>query len=346
MIELRKDPITKRWVIVSSERSKRPMEFKKSREVPDNNFCPFDYGNEFSTPPEVLAFREPSSPPNSPGWWLRVVPNKFPALSPDNSLKKQGLGIYDQISGYGYHEVIIETPEHNASWAKISENQIREIIWAYIKRFQDIRKDNNIKYIQIFKNKGKEAGASLSHPHSQLIATPIVPITIRSEIEGSKAYYDFRERCVYCDIINQELKDKTRIVLKTDDFIVMEPYASRFPYETWILPTKHSHDFGSLETKPTLVEELSKTLSCIAEKFERRIGDPPFNLFIHTSPFIEGLDAYYHWHIEIIPRLTNIAGFEWGTGFYINHISPEQACIDLTEEKDKLYANFKNEGWR
>lgn len=331
MIELRKDPIVKRWVIISSERSKRPMDFKKVIEEPETFFCPFDYGNEYSTPPEVLAFREPSSKPNSSGWWLRVVPNKFPALSTEHELKKQGYGIYDQMSGYGYHEVIIETPEHNTSLAKMPESQIREIMWAYVKRFQEIRKDRNIKYIQIFKNKGREAGATLSHPHSQLIATPIVPITIRSEIEGAKSYYDFRERCVFCDIISQELSEKVRVVFRTSEFVVIEPYASRFPYETWILPIKHSHDFGSIETKPPLVEDLAKAVSIIAKKFEKKIDDPPFNLVIHTAPFIEGLEHYYHWHIEIIARLTNIAGFEWGTGFNINHIAPEQACADLSE---------------
>jgi len=336
MMELRKDPIIKRWVIISSERSKRPMDFKKQQQKTENSFCPFDYGNEYSTPEEIIAFRDANSTPNSPGWWVRVVPNKFPALDSENELKKQGVGIYDQMSGYGYHEVIIETPQHNAKLADMPMDQIKEIIWAYIKRFQTIRKDKNIKYIQIFKNKGEEAGASLSHPHSQLIATPIVPITIKSEIEGSKSYYEFRERCVYCDIINQELKDKQRVVFKTDEFIVIEPYASRFPYETWILPLKHSHDFGSLENNPALVEDLAKTLSIITKRFDKKLDDPPFNLFIHTSPFIDGLELYYHWHIEILPRLTNVAGFEWGTGFHINHVSPEQACSDLIEEKDIL----------
>ncbi len=174
------------------------------------------------------------------------------------------------MSGYGYHEVIIETPEHNTSLAKMPESQIREIMWAYVKRFQEIRKDRNIKYIQIFKNKGREAGATLSHPHSQLIATPIVPITIRSEIEGAKSYYDFRERCVFCDIISQELSEKVRVVFRTSEFVVIEPYASRFPYETWILPIKHSHDFGSIETKPPLVEDLAKAVSIIAKKFEKK----------------------------------------------------------------------------
>lgn len=336
MMELRKDPIIKRWVIISSERSKRPIDFKKSHDEIETSFCPFDYGNEYSTPEEILAFREPNTNPNSPGWWVRVVPNKFPALSTENTLKKQGLGIYDEMSGYGFHEVIIETPEHNTKFSQMPIDQIKEVIWAYIKRFKEIRKNKNIKYIQIFKNKGQEAGASLSHPHSQLIATPIIPITIKSEIEGSKSYYDFRERCVYCDIINQELKDKQRVIFKTEEFVAIAPYASRFPYETWILPIKHSHDFGTLENHENLVKDLAKALSMITKRFDKKLDDPPYNLFIHTAPFINGLEVFYHWHIEILPRLTHAAGFEWGTGFHINHVSPEQACSDLMEEKDIL----------
>jgi len=326
--ELRKDPITRRWVIISKERAKRPHEFEKTVETPIN-FCPFDYGNESLTPPEVLSFRNEGTKANESGWWVRVVPNKFPALDDKIDFEKKGEGIYDKITGYGYHEVVIETPEHNTNFSKMSVNQLKEILWAYLKRFNEIKKDSSIKYIQIFKNSGKDSGASLSHPHSQIIATPIVPFVIQEELEGASQYFKFKERCVYCDIIDEEIRLKQRVVYKTENFIVLEPYASRFPYETWILPLNHSHDFSSITDEPLLINDLANVLNVFFKRFDEILENPPFNLVLHTSPFIQGTNEYYHWHIEIIPRISNIAGFEWGTGFHINSVLPEFAAKEL-----------------
>lgn len=331
MNELRKDPITKRWVILALERGKRPSDFNYVEEKKEN-YCPFDYGNEGSTPKEVLAFRDSNSKPDGSGWWVRVVPNKFPALS-GKVLNKEPHGMYDKMSGYGYHEVIIETPEHNTNFCEMPKKQIEEVLWAYVKRFNEIKKDENIKYIQIFKNKGKRAGASLNHPHSQLIATPIIPMTILDELKGSKDYYNFRDRCVFCDMIKQEIEEKDRVIFQTDNFLVYVPYASRFPYETSIIPKFHSNNFGEIEKNSKLVGELAEVFYNLFRRFKKVLKDPPFNLLLHTSPFNENTEDYYHWHFEIIPRLTNIAGFEWGTGFYINTVSPEQAAKDLRKEE-------------
>lgn len=333
MSELRKDPITRRWVIISTERASRPNNYIKSKEEVIENFCPFDYGNESTTPPEILAFRRPNTEPNTSGWWVRVVPNKFPALYKDTELKKSGHGMYDKITGFGYHEVVIETPEHNTNFSKMSAKQINEVIWIYLKRFLEIKKDKKVKYIQIFKNHGKEAGASLVHPHSQIIATPIVPYNILEEVNGSETYFKFKDRCIYCDIIEQEIMEKDRVIHKTDNFIAFEPYASRFPYETWILPLKHNSNFESIENEPDIIFELSSMLHTVFKKFDKTLENPPFNMVIHTAPFIEGVENFFHWHIEIIPRLTNLAGFEWGTGFYINSVLPEKAAEDLRREE-------------
>lgn len=334
MNELRKDTITKRWVIISTDRGKRPNDFNYTEDEKES-YCPFDYGNEQSTPGEILAFRNENTKKNTSGWWVRVVPNKFPALN-EKKLLKEPYGMYDKMSGYGYHEVIIETPEHNTNFSEMTVRQLKEVIWAYIKRFNDIKKDKNIKYIQIFKNKGKRAGASLKHPHSQLIATPIIPMTIADEIQGAKDYYNFRDRCVFCDIIRQEIEQKERVVFQTENFLTYVPYAARFPYETSIIPKFHSNDFGKIGNNNDLIEELAEVFQNIFRRFKEVLSDAPFNLVLHTAPFREDTEEFFHWHFEIIPRLTNIAGFEWGTGFYINTVSPEKAAKDLQKEEDNL----------
>lgn len=332
MQELRKDSVTKRWVIISKERANRPQNKRNNNHIIEN-FCPFDYGNEHLTPSEILAFRNQGTKKDDSGWWVRVVPNKFPALKNQTDLRKSAEGMYDKITGYGYHEVIIETPEHNTSLSSMNVNQIREILWSYIKRFNSIKKDKNIKYIQIFKNSGKDAGATLAHPHSQLIATPIVPYNILDEVEGSQAYYKFKERCVFCDMVSEELSSKKRLIFQTEHFIVFTPYASRFPYEVCILPKLHEYNFGQLEDELDKVNDLSEVIKDIFIRLDTELSNPPFNFLIHTSPFIDGTNKFYHWHIEIIPRLSNIAGFEWGTGFYINSVPPEIAAEKLRREE-------------
>ncbi|HVA89114.1 MAG TPA: DUF4931 domain-containing protein, partial [Chloroflexota bacterium] len=201
MPELRKDPITGRWVIISSDRGKRPTDYGRAPvTTSDKGFCPFCYGNEGKTPPEILAYR-PEGGPNTPGWTVRVVPNKFPALGIEGELARQGEGVYDRMNGIGAHEVIIETPDHHLSLAALPTKNIEDVLWAFRDRMLDLKKDPRFRYILVFKNHGEQAGASLEHSHSQLIALPIVPRSILEQANGAKQYFDYKERCIYCDII-------------------------------------------------------------------------------------------------------------------------------------------------
>lgn len=330
MPQFRKDPIIGRWVIVARERAKRPTDFIRQPETPRTGMCPFCPGNEDKTPEEVLAYREPGKPPNSDGWWLRVVPNKFPALRVEGDLGRAGDGMYDLMNGIGAHEVIIESPDHHGSFATYDQRQVEEVLWAYHDRISQLQKDSRFRYILLFKNHGREAGASLDHPHTQLIALPIVPKRVNEELSGAQMYYNFKERCVFCDILRQELMSGDRIIEENEEFIAFAPFASRFPFETWILPRRHGAHFGEIEKhQVVLLGELMRT---VLGKIQRVLNDPPHNFMFHTAPVTEGPLAHYHWHIEIIPKLTHVAGFEWGTGFYINPTPPEQAAHFLREE--------------
>jgi len=333
MPELRKDPVIKRWVIIATERAKRPHDFKREKEEIKAGFCPFDYGNEHTTPPEIFAFRPPDTEPNTPGWWVRVVSNKFPALNPQLEIERYGVGMYDAMTGFGFHEVIIETPDHFASLATLDYKQVQEVVWAYKIRYNQLKKDDRIKYILIFKNHGRDAGASLQHPHSQLIALPIVPKRVEEELQGSKEYYDYKERCVFCDMIREEKRDKERIIEENEFFVSFAPFASRFPFETWILPKKHNHDFGEITEEE--VKFLAKILKNTLYRIYTALDNPPYNMMIHTAPTNGEGKKHYHWHIEIVPRLTKVAGFEWGSGFYINPTPPENAAKFLREVEIK-----------
>lgn len=329
MPELRKDPIIGRWVIISTERGKRPSDFARVKEEKKGGFCPFCWGNEDKTPPEIYAIRPDNSPANSPGWTLRVVPNKYPALRIEGQLNRRGEGIYDLMNGVGAHEVIIETPEHEKSLGDLEIPAIHQVFKIYRDRTLDLKKDIRLKYTMIFKNHGAEAGASLEHTHSQLISTPIIPKRVVEEMAGSEEYYNFKERCIYCDIIRQELKDDIRVVVDEEKFLAIEPFAPRFPFETWILPKEHSSHF-ELSSDDTLMH-LAITMKAVLQKINLALQGPPYNFVLHTSPMQEGPKEAFHWHIEFMPKLTKIAGFEWGTGFYINPTSPEDAARYLKE---------------
>lgn len=333
MPELRKDAVSGRWVIISTERSKRPSAFvnKPSEKINPDTKCPFCAGNEAMTPPEVLSYRGEGSQKDKEGWWIRVVPNKFPALRIEEDAGRAGDGMYDKMNGVGAHEVIIETPKHDLFMADMNYDQISEVIWAYRDRIIELRKDDRFRYILIFKNHGREAGASLDHPHSQLIALPIIPKRVQEELAGSLKYWEYKERCVYCDIVHQEQKDGKRIVYENDHFISTMPFASRFPYESWILPKVHDPFFHDI-TK-TEVLNLAKCLKDMMWRIKEVLGDPPLNFVLHTTPFGYDQCQSYHWHIEIMPKLTQVAGFEWGTGFYINPTTPEDAAEELKKVK-------------
>jgi len=329
MPELRKDPIIGRWVIIATERAKRPTDLQAPPDEFHGGFCPFCEGNEDKTPPEVLAYRRDGTPPNTPGWSVRVVPNKFPALQIEGGLNKRGEGMFDKMNGVGAHEVIIETPDHSKTLAQLSDKEVEDVLWAYRDRILDLKKDSRFKYILVFKNHGSAAGASLEHTHSQVIALPIVPKRVAEEIEGAHRYYGYKDRCVFCDIVHQELETRIRVVAENRGFVALEPFTPRFPFETWILPKAHDSCF-----EDALKEEfelLAQILRDILRRLKKTLNSPPYNFLIHNSPLRENNTEFYHWHIEIIPKLTKVAGFEWGTGFYINPMPPEDAARYLRE---------------
>lgn len=329
MPELRKDPIIGRWVIISTSRGKRPADFGETLRKSNGGFCPFCYGHEKVTPPEILAFRKDSSAPNTEGWSLRVVANKFPALKIEGDLHKRADGIYDKMNGIGAHEVIIETPHHEKTLSTLPPERVEDTLWAYRERMVDLKRDPRFKYILVFKNEGASAGASLEHSHSQLIALPIVPKTVAEEIQGALLHYRYKERCVYCDILHQELESRTRVISENEHYAALAPFTPRFPFETWILPKDHRSSFEQMPREELL--PLALILQDTLKRIDKTLNVPPYNYILHTSPIGEEVNAHYHWHIEIMPKLTKVAGFEWGSGFYINPTPPEEAAEFMRE---------------
>jgi UDPglucose--hexose-1-phosphate uridylyltransferase len=323
--ELRKDPVAGRWVIISTDRQKRPNDFHvETATLIGKEHCPFCPGHEAMTPPEIRGYRADGGAPNTPGWSVRVVPNKFPALQVEGTLDRQGDGMFDRMNGIGAHEVIIETPDHDRPMAAQSPEEIERVLLAIRERMEDLKRDFRLRYVVVFKNHGAAAGATLAHPHTQLIALPIVPDFVREEIEGARQHYAVKERCVFCDIIHQETGDGRRVILEDADTIAIAPYAPRFAFETWILPKRHGSRFEEAERHE--YQGLARTLKSVLQRMDKALESPPFNLVVHTSPFSEDVRDVYHWHFEVIPKLTRVAGFEWGSGFYINPTSPEEAA--------------------
>lgn len=326
MPELRKDPVVGRWVIIATERARRPSDFApEPSRLKGAQGCVFCPGSETQTPPEILAFR----PGGRDAWTLRVVANKFPALRIEGELNPTGEGIYDRMDGVGAHEVIIETPDHFANLGTLPVGAVADVLFAYRERLLDLRKDPRFEYILIFKNQGEAAGASLEHPHSQLIATPILPELVIEELEGAARYYRLKERCAWCDVVRQEQRDGKRLILEEDGFVALAPFAPRFPFETWVLPVAHRATLES--TDPDELEALARLLRKLVGRFNRVLRDPPYNYAIHTAPLRATELDHFHWHLEFMPKLTRVAGFEWGTGFFINPTPPEDAARFLRE---------------
>jgi len=328
MTELRKDPIVGRWVIISTERGRRPQDYPQEKAIRKERFCPLCPGSERMTPPEILVYPNPH-PAGNVGWTLRVVPNKFPALRIEGDLGKAGEGIYDRMNGIGAHEVVIETERHELDLFDLPEERVADVLRAYRERTVDLMNDERFKSVLIFKNHGLAAGASLAHSHSQVIALPIVPKRVMEEMTGCRDYYRFRDRCLFCDIIAQEMDQKVRIVEESGEFLAYCPYAPRFPFETWIIPKRHQCAYEMIEENQ--IRALGAMFRRTLRKLKVALDDPPFNYIIHSAPFRSGGTDFYHWHIEIMPKLTKVAGFEWGSGFYINPTPPEESAKFLRE---------------
>ena len=327
MPELRKDPVVERWVIIATERARRPQDFPVQHDdAAGTATCPFCPGAEDKTPRELLAYRAGHTPANGPGWSVRVVPNRYPALMIEGALDKKGVGLYDKMNGIGAHEVIIETPEHDRALADLSAAELEAVLRAWRERMVDLARDQRFRYLLVFKNHGRAAGATLAHSHSQLIALPVVPRTVKNEIDGARAHYEHRDRCVFCDIVGQELDDGARVVYENDRFLSFCPFAPRFPFECCILPKRHASAYELMD-RPDYAG-LADALRATLRKLDGALDHPPYNLMLHSAP-VGGADRdlpHFHWHVELIPKLGSVAGFEWGSGFYINPVSPESAA--------------------
>jgi UDPglucose--hexose-1-phosphate uridylyltransferase len=332
--EFRWDPLKGTWVITENQRSRQPREFIIERQRTSITVCPFCPGQEDKTPRELYALRPEGTQPNEPGWQVRVVPNKFPVLRIEGELNQQSTGLYRSMHGVGAHEVIIETADHQRSLAQLEVPEISAVLQAYRARLLDLRQDPRFRYLQIFKNHGIEAGAPLPHSHSQLMAVPITPPVTRSELNACFGHYRATGNCLICDLLAQEIADGRRVVCNDGRFLVLAPYASCFPFELRLFPLQHNHDFA-LQSDQELTE-CARALQEMLRRLFRLLEDPPYNFILHTAPptpskvskpgYWQSLEHDYHWHIELVPRLSQIAGFEWGSGFFINPLPPEDAA--------------------
>lgn len=326
MSEIRKDIVTGEWTIIAVERGKRPHDFKKNQAYGTQKDCPFCPGNEHQTPPEVLAYRDVDVNPNEEKWNVRVVPNKYAAVK-EKKVVETIRGFYETITGYGVHEVLIDTPLHESTGGQFSTTQIELILKAIKERYMEIAKNEKIKYIQVFKNQGADAGATLQHSHWQIIGVPLLPDKQRHILDGCKRYYQHHQKCVYCEMLRYEQDSTLRIIDKNDLFICFAPYASRFCYETWIMPKQHLFDYGHLSEQH--ITSLAQIIKRLLVRYEKVFDDISYNICFMGSPQENMIDKYFHWHIQILPRLTNIAGFELSTGCYINPSPPELVAETL-----------------
>jgi UDPglucose--hexose-1-phosphate uridylyltransferase len=340
MSELRKDLVNGRWVIIATERSKRPDDFRpRGGGTPTEEpvgFCPFCEGSEGKTPPEVFALRALGTAPDSPGWTVRVVPNKFPALTRGTPPPKAAEGIFQWMEGVGVHEVVIENPQHGLELSDLPVAHVRDVLGVYQQRIRTIECELHYQYVQLFKNKGKEAGASLSHPHTQIVATPIIPKRVKEEIYGADRLFRSLKECAFCRILREEEAAGKRLVFRNGHFAVIAPFASRFPFEMVVYPLRHSPFFTDVREDELL--SLAETLKHVLTRLKTTVGDPPYNMVLHQAPnpalSLQGwpdIDKKYHWHMGIFPILTKVAGFEWGTGVYINPVPPETAAQFLRQ---------------
>lgn len=323
MSELRREPVSQRWVVVTEQSWETLLDLVRKVKGGDQEPCPFCPGHEAETPPEIFALREPGTPANREGWMVRVVPNKFPFLRIEGELERTAEGIYDRVSGIGAHEIVIETPAHAADWGTMEAHQLEGILRAYRERILDLRKDKRFRSIVVARNYGPYL-ATLTHPHSHLLALTVIPKRIEEELRGLLLYHDRKERCAYCDTIRQELESDERVIQATQRFLAYVPFAARYPLETWIIPKAHAHDFGLIGDQD--LKELAGLVRDFMGRIRRLVPEPTSSLVLHTSPLQGYTEPRYHWHIEIRVRLPVAEGFEWGTGFFVNPLSPEDAA--------------------
>jgi len=335
MPELRQNFATKEWVIIATERAKRPKDLARERAAKAlASFvanCPFCPGNEDKTPPEVLRV-----PDGDGKWQVRVVPNKFAALARESQLTRTIHRSRRSIAGFGIHDVIIETPDHSHVIALMDDAHVANMLRAYKSRYDELSLDPRIAHITIFKNHGLDAGTSLEHPHSQLIATPVISSQVRGRFQVALQHHDDYGECMFCQVVDEELAEQDRIVLTTEHFVALEPFASPTPFATHIFPRRHMSNFGDISSAE--ISDLARTLRKVLGKLYHGLGDPDFNYTLRSAPAeLHGV-KYFHWYVSIIPRLTRVAGFELGSGMFINTVPPESAAEFLRNVKTEAAA--------
>ncbi len=335
MSQMRKDILTGSWVITAETNTVRPSDFYFTKVTKEAAFCPFCESNEAATPPEIFAIRDSNSSPNGPGWDVRVVSNSRPRLRVEGDLGRRAQGIHDLMNGIGAHEIIVETPHHAPSLHDLDIPQLSKVICAYRSRMIDLRGDERIRYVLIFKNHGMEAGAhTITHSISQLMALAVTPLAIKTKLMIARDYFTMKERCIYCDVVQQEIRSAQRLIAENSDFVAFAPFASRFPFEMAVFPKAHDSAFSRIGE--ARIENLARVLKDILTRLDRTVGSPPYNLVLQDRPFLRQREGYwttieddFHWHIEILPQVSRITGFEWASGFFYNPIPPELAAQSL-----------------
>ncbi len=341
MTEFRRDPIIGQWVLVKTEQSLTPDDYpKEKRYLRQGAICPFCPEREHLTPPEVGAIRQNGSEPNSQGWDVRVVSNKFPALKIEGHIDHRMQGIFELANGIGAHEVLIETTDHKKQMADYSDHEMGHVFRMYQMRLNDLTGDDRFKYIVMFKNYGESAGASIEHAHSQIIALPMIPKYVLEELEGTVKYYQNYKRCVYCDVMKQEMESKEHVVCENEHFLVICPYVSRYSFECWLLPKNHNSRFSQLPEDQ--LASLAGLFRDVLKRLKNCLSDPSFNYYLHLRPINitkddpdhlqeKSVEESYHWHIEIVPQIHKLSGFEWGSGYFVVQTSPHLAAKYLRD---------------
>ena len=328
--EIRRDPITGRSVVIDRAAFRRRDDFDlepvRLDDVP--SACPFCEGRESDAGPEILAWRE-GGPANVPGWSVRVVPNKHPILRVEGGMEVRGESLFETRDGLGAHEVIVETPLHDQPFHVLEPDRLWRVLWAWRTRLQDLKRDSRFTSVVIFKNHGRAAGARLDHAHSQLVAYPIVPPTMREEIQGGLRHFDTTKRCIFCDVIAEELQDGRRIVCDNDAILAIAPFAARVPFETWLLPRDHAPRFE--ESSDRSLEVLASSIRKVMAGIDWALERPAYNLVLHSAPLSGEADRAFHWHLEILPRVTRYSGLEWGSGIFRNPVAPEESARTLRD---------------
>lgn len=327
MPEYRQDPLSAHWVIIAKDRARRPNEFESEPRRRQVERCPFCAGNEDETPESLAVYGTPAAAHPVRGWQVRVIPNKYPAVIDAALVPPPCLPFHPAEAGRGAHELVIESPHHTSSFTELTAEQARLSWVAYRDRLAYLANQQRYRYGLVFKNCGPDAGATLDHTHSQIIAVNRIPMTVAQELRAAGDYHARHLECIFCAMARQELDESRRIVATTSRFIAWCPYASRFAYETWIVPRMHAERFELAKMED--LEELSRLFQSVLRGLEQIVPQVPYNYWIHTAPFDIPCHDHYHWHIELVPRLNRIAGFELGSGCYVNPVDPEDAASAL-----------------